>query len=331
MKISNETKVGILTAISITLLILGFNFLKGKNLVDSSDKIYTVFKKVDGLGGSNAVIINGLQVGTVYKMQEKNKDLDSIIVTINLDKEINIPNNSIAAINKDLLGTAVLTITMGNSETFIKDGDTLGTRITPGMLDDVKSSLNPAINSVTGTLNSLDSLIQIIGTYFDPSTKDNFQKIIVNLNASSLALNKLLDDQSSSLGKTLKNTESVTANLSANNAQITKTLSNIETATGKLANARIEETVASLQSTANSLSDVMKKVNSTDGTLGALLNDKTLYKNLSSTTYKVNILLDDLRSHPKRYVNISVFGKKNSSPPLTAPLIDDTTRKPSGK
>ncbi|MBC8033297.1 MAG: MCE family protein [Chitinophagaceae bacterium] len=327
MKISNETKVGILTAISITLLILGFNYLKGKDLIDSSKKLHTVFKKVDGLGNSNAVVINGLQVGTVYKLQEKNKNLDSVIVTINMDKDINIPTNSVATINKDLLGTAVLTITLGNSGILAKDDDTLGTQITAGMLDDVKASLNPAINSVTGTLNSMDSLIQIIGTYFDPSTKDNFQKIIVNLNTSSLALTRLLDEQSSSLAKTLKNTESVTSNLASNNNHITKSLENLETTTGKLANAKIEETVASLQSTASSLSDIVRKVNSNDGTLGSLLNDKTLYRNLTSTTYKINILLDDLRSHPKRYVNISVFGKKNTSAPLTAPLIDDSTSK----
>lgn len=327
MKISNETKVGILTAVSITLLILGFNYLKGKDLMDSSKKLYTVFKKVDGLAASNPVMINGLQVGSVYKLQEKNKDLDSIVVTINLTKDINIPANSVAAINKDLLGAAVLVISLGNSTALVADEDTIHTRINPGMLDEMKSSLSPAIAGVTGTLTSVDSLIEVIGTYFDPNTKNNFQRIIVNLQASTLALNKLLDDQSSSLAKTLRNTESVTGNLAASNAQITKTFTNMEMATAKLANARIDETLASLRATASSLENVMNKVNSTEGTLGALLNDKTLYKNLTSTSYKVNILLDDLRSHPKRYVNISVFGRKNSSAPLTAPLIDDSTRK----
>lgn len=327
MKISNETKVGVLTAVSIALLILGFNYLKGKDLIDTKPKLHAVFKKVDGLAVSNAVMINGLQVGSVFKLQEKDKNLDSVIVTVNLEKDINIPANSQASISRDLLGGASLKIELGTSDRMAGNGDTIRTFTTPGMLDDVKSSLNPAINSVTGTLTSLDSLIQVIGTYFDPATKDNFQRIVVNLNTSSLALTRLLDTQSGALAKTMQHTESVTANLAAGNEHITQTLENMDRLTNKLANARIEETVASLESTARSLDQAVKKVNSNEGSLGMLLNDKSLYKNLLSTTYKVNILLDDLRTNPKRYVNISVFGRKNSASPLTAPLIDDSTSK----
>lgn len=327
MKITNETKVGLLTAVSIALLILGFNYLKGKDLGNSGKEIYAVFKRVDGLSTSNSVLINGLQVGTVYKMVEKDKSLDSIIVTLKFSKDIDVPSNSVASISKDLLGGASLIITLGDSPVMVKDEDYLTTKAVPGMLDDVKSSLDPAITSVTGTLNSLDSLIQIVGTYFDPATKNNFQNIIVNLNTSSLALTRLLDDQSSALAKTLKNTESITGNLAKNNDHITNTLTNLETTTSKLAQAKIEETLADLQATVNSLNQAVAKVNSTEGTLGLLLHDKALYQNITSTTYKMNILLDDLRSNPKRYVNISVFGRKNSSTPLTAPLIDDSTRK----
>lgn len=326
MKISNETKVGVLTVLAVALLILGFNYLKGKDLIDNSKKIYTVFKRVDGLGVSNGVLVNGLQIGTVYKMKELNANLDSVVVTINLTKNINIPVNSTASISKDLLGSSTLDIQLGNSATLVQNGDTLRSAARPGMLDDIKTSLNPAINSVTATLNSLDSLIQVIGTYFNPTTKYNFQKIVENMTATSASLEALVNAQNSALAKSLNHVESITANLANNNEHITHTLENMDRTTMHLANAKIEETVNSLQSTANSLSDMMKKVNSKDGTLGALIHDRTLYDHLNSTAYKVNILLDDLRTHPKRYVNISVFGKKNSSAPLTAPLIDDTTR-----
>ncbi|HJU45476.1 MAG TPA: MlaD family protein [Chitinophagaceae bacterium] len=326
MKISNETKVGVLTVISITLLILGFNYLKGKDLIDTSKKLNAIFKRVDGLAVSNAVMVNGLQIGTVYKMKELNADLDSIIVTINLTKDINIPVNSVASINKDLLGSSTLSIQLGNAAALTKDGDTLRTQSKPGMLDEVKSSLNPAINSLTGTLTSLDSLIEVVGTYFDPATKYNFQKIIANLTATSASLDAMINSQNSALSKSLDHVESITANLADNNDHISRTMENLDRTTTKLANAKIEETIANLESTSNSLSDMMKKANSKEGTLGLLLNDKALYDQLNSTAYKVNILLDDLRTHPKRYVNISVFGRKNTAGPLTAPLIDDSTR-----
>ena len=99
MKISNETKVGALTAIAITLLILGFNFLKGKSLFDKSTQIYAVFPTVEGLTASNPVTVNGLQVGTVAKLLEKDKDVTGVIVVVNLTKDIHIPKNSVASVN----------------------------------------------------------------------------------------------------------------------------------------------------------------------------------------------------------------------------------------
>src|SRR5688500_4227909 len=105
MKISNETKVGALTAIAITVLILGFNFLKGRNITERNDELYAVFQSVKGVGPANPVLINGLQVGKVASLQEKDKNLSGIIVTISLTKEVNIPDNSIATISSDLLGT----------------------------------------------------------------------------------------------------------------------------------------------------------------------------------------------------------------------------------
>jgi phospholipid/cholesterol/gamma-HCH transport system substrate-binding protein len=117
----------------------------------------------------------------------------------------------------------------------------------------------------------------------------------------------------------------ITGNLAKNNDKITASLDHMEKATGKLANLKLDETVNSLQSAMNELKIAMAKANSKDGSLGLLLNDPKLYKNLESTTYKLNILLDDFRTHPKRYVNVSVFGKKDKTQPLTAPRQDDST------
>jgi phospholipid/cholesterol/gamma-HCH transport system substrate-binding protein len=133
-----------------------------------------------------------------------------------------------------------------------------------------------------------------------------------------------LNDQSGALAKSLTNLNSFTGNLANNNDKITTSLNNLETATGKFANLKLDETLASLQGTINQLNDVVKKVNSKDGSLGLLMNDPKLYKNLENTSRSLNILLDDLRVHPKRYVNVSVFGKKDKSTPLTAPLADST-------
>ena len=329
MKVSNETKVGALTAISITLLILGFNFLKGKNLFSKAKtEIYAVFQKVDGLNISNPVTINGLQIGKIYEMHEKNRNLDGIIVTINLLKDVDIPKNSFATVSSDLLGASSVSITLGDSKAYMQNGDTLLTQNSSGFIDGIKASLNPALNSVNGAVQSLDSLLKVVGTYFDPATKVNFHAIVANLTKSSIDLQKLLDAQNSTLAKSLNNVNLITGNLAKNNEKITQTLDNLEKATGKFANIKIDETLASLQTTLTEFKGVVAKANSKDGSIGLLLNDPKLYRNLESTTYKLNILLDDFRTHPKRYVNVSVFGKKDKGQPLTSPLQDDSTSNP---
>ncbi len=329
MKVSNETKVGALTAVSITLLILGFNYLKGKNLFSKAKtEVYAVFSQVDGLTVSNPVTINGLQIGKIYEMHEKDRTLSGVIVTINLTKDIDIPKNSFASINKDLLGSSTVSITLGDSKEYIRNGDTLLSQSIPGLLDQVKSSLNPTLAVVNSAVTSLDSLLKVIGTYFDPYTKQNFHTIVLNMSKASAELAKLMDSKNGALAQSLNNVSSITGNLAKNNDKITQSLDHVEKATGKLADLKLDETVKTLQSTMNELKAAIAKANSKDGSLGLLLNDPKLYRNLESTTYKLNILLDDFRTHPKRYVNVSVFGKKDKNDPLTSPLKDDSTSQP---
>jgi len=330
MKITNETKIGALTSISIVLLILGFNFLKGKDLFTHSKKIYAVFKNVEGLELSNSVSIKGLNVGSVYSIQATDKNIDGILVAISMKKEVNIPKNSVAYINPGLINSANIIIDKGDATEYIQDEDTLLTTEKGGILSEVQSSLNPVLKTLGSTLGSLDSLTQVVGSMFNPSVKNNFTTIFANLARSSASLQMLLNERTSSLARTMVHLDSFTNNLANNNQRINGTLDNLEKTTGKLANAKIDETLRSAQEAMNSLKDAINKINSTNGTAGLLLNDKKLYQNLENTTRSLNILLDDFRMHPKRYVNISVFGSKDKKPPLMAPL-NDTTANPSNK
>ena len=178
MKVSNETKVGALTAVAITLLILGFNYLKGKNITTRSDTIYAIFPSVAGVTPSTAVFINGLQVGRVSELEEKDKNMSGIIVTIHLSKEINIPNNSYATIDRSLLGSSNVSIVLGNSAQFIADGDTLLVREKPDLVNEFKTSLDPAIDNINKTLVSLDAVIQKLNSIIDPNVKNNLQSDI---------------------------------------------------------------------------------------------------------------------------------------------------------
>jgi phospholipid/cholesterol/gamma-HCH transport system substrate-binding protein len=322
MKISNETKVGALTAVAITVLILGFNFLKGKNIATTSTKVYAIFPNVEGLVPSNAIFINGLQVGKVTELVETDKNLTGILVTLNLTKDINIPKNSVATLSSELLGSTSIKITLGNGTKYVDDGDTIQTSRSLSLGDKVQKSIEPAIDNVNKTLNSLDDILQKLNTVLDPNARNNLQSIIANLAASTKSLEQLLNTQTGALAHSMKNLETITGSFSKNSGKIDSTFTNLNKATAKLANAKIEEAIDNLQGALQHLDKAIGKIDSKEGTLGLLLNDRQLYDDLRKTNRSLNTLLDDFRVNPKRYVNISVFGRKDKNGPLMQPLPD---------
>jgi phospholipid/cholesterol/gamma-HCH transport system substrate-binding protein len=329
MKIANETKVGVMAVIALAGLILGFNFLKGSSLFQHSKKLYALFKNVDGMDVSNAVQIEGFSIGTITAITETDADLSrGILVTITLKKDVHIPRNSIATLNPGLLLSPTVVITRGDDAKFLQDGDTLQTSQRPNIIAQVQQNIDPIVAKLNGTLTSLDSLIEVIGGMFDPRTKNNFSAIIANLSGSTAELQKLLNSQTGYLAQSLKNLNDFTGNLSKNNDHITHTLDNLDKTTSSLADAKIPETAQNLNSTLSDLRTAIDHINSTNGSLGLLINDKRLYQNMEATTRSLNTLLDDFRVHPKRYVNISVFGKKDKTGPLSGPLPDSSASKP---
>ena len=332
MKISNETKIGALTAVAITFLILGFNFLKGKSLFRTGTHLYAKYTDTKKLASSNPVYINGFQVGTVENIEAGNNNLSTVIVEIKLNDDYDIPDNSVAIIDASLLNTPAVIINPGNSTKYLQPDDTLATKESGGLLGDVADKLSPVADQLQLTLKSLDSLLQNFNNMLDPNTKGNLQSVISNLNkatasiaVSAVSLQSLLNTQSGALSHSLNNLDSFTKNLASNNEKITSMLGNIDKTTENLSKADIDGAINNLKNAVEKLDGVMVKINSTDGTLGSLINSKDMYNNLNNTVRSLNILMDDLRAHPKRYVNISVFGKKEKGEYLTEPLKDSTS------
>ncbi|MDQ6845671.1 MAG: MlaD family protein [Bacteroidota bacterium] len=332
MKINNETKIGLLAIAGVALLVFGFNYLKGKSFFKKERHLYAKFQNVQGLSKSNSVIINGLQVGNISNL-DGGKDMKEIVVTVNLTKDVNIPVNSLAVINPNLLGNPVLEIQLGSAQTFLNPGDTLITSLSGGAFDEALKLINPVLYEVRNAVKSLDSVLHIVTGVFDPSTKNNIKDVVANLNAttasfalSAVSLQQLLNNQTGALAHTLENVNVFTANLNSNNQKLNDIIGNAKTASAKFAAIDLKQTLDTLNAAVENFKKGSEKINSKDGSLGLLLNDKKLYDNLESTTNKINILLDDIRVHPKRYVNISIFGKKDKGNYITAPLIDDTLK-----
>lgn len=328
MKISNETKVGAITAIAITVLILGFNYLKGKSLWGKSHTFFAKYKNVQGLSSSNPVNINGMQVGSVYSIST-DQNMKEILVNINMTKDVNIPVNSVALIKSTLLGVTSIDIKLGDSREYIPKNGTIPTAASTGIFSEVLGKVDPVLYQVTKAVTDIDSILMKVNNVLDPSAKNNIRSLISNLERTSAGLvvsgaelQILLNTQTGALAKTLNNLSTFTANLAANNDKVTSVLGNLDKTASNLSKLDIDKTLNILNATVTDLKTLIGKINTSSGTLGLLLNDPKLYNNLTATTNKLNLLIDDLKTNPKRYVNINVFGKKNNSPGLSVPLPD---------
>ncbi len=317
-----------MTVIALVILILGFNFLKGKTFFKSSTTLFGIYGNVQKLSPSNPIIVNGLQVGSVYRIST-DKDMRRILVEMNITRDINIPKNSIAIIKPDLLSTPSIEIKLGDSKENLHNSDTIYTEASQGIFTDVLKKVDPVLYEVSKAVTSIDSLLVKVNSVIDPAAKNNIGGTLANLNkitaallTSSASLTELLNAQTGALAKTLNNANSVTSNLAASNDKVTSVLTNLDKTTTKLSELDIQKTLNTLDATVNDLRKMTAKLDSNNGTAGLLLNDPTLYKNLASTANKLNLLIDDIRINPKRYVSISVFGKKQKGSPIQFPVAD---------
>ena len=327
MKISNETKVGALTAIAITLLIIGNSFLKGKSFFKTGNYIYAKFNDAKGLQVSNSVYINGFNVGNVIEIDNEDAYLKSIIIVIKLNQKFNIPNNSIASVKDNPLGSPQIEIKLGAGTTFLKSGDTIQSENSLGMIGALTNALTPTADQLKVSLKELEITLKNINSIFDPKSKANLQDAIANINKTTLmlsqstaSLNNMLEKQNGSIAKTMDNVNNITKNLANQNEKIDATLTNIKTTSQNLSEADLKGSVTSFKKSIDNLNAVISKMNSKEGSLGLLMTDKSLYNNLNNSMRSANILIDDLRAHPKRYLNFSVFGRKDKGGYLVSPL-----------
>jgi phospholipid/cholesterol/gamma-HCH transport system substrate-binding protein len=327
MKISNETKVGLLTISGLTILILGFNFLKGKDIFKKTKRIYAVFNDLGSLSKSNEVKINGYVIGSVYQLDAQDENVNGIVATINLTKNVNIPKDSKAFISAPLIGASYLVIEKGNSTSYLKSGDTLGTRIDNSILDDVKAQMNPTLAKVRNSLDTLDMVLGNVNRVIGKENRDNLQQTLANLNMASSQLNGFLDNENGILEKVLNNAYQVTENLKKSNDSITAFFSNAKRITEKFAKLDLQQTLDSVHAVLAEFKSTIQKANSNDGTLGKLINSKELYNKLNDVLLSVEILMDDVRTNPKRYVNLSIFARKARGEPLTSPAKKDSIPK----
>ncbi len=316
MKLTTELKVGIIALLSIALLYWGLNFLKGNNIFKNEKVIYSVYNKIDGLTKTRPVTINGLQVGKVKDVYLHPIMDGSLVVAMSLSTDFPIPTNTTAKISSsDLMGTKNIELILGDLPSNVSNGDTLPSSIELSLSEEVNKQVAPLKQKTEKLIGSVDTVLVLISGFLNENTKDNFLSTFNSLKQSFAALQGTIE----SLEKTTKSSEddlistfesvaSITKNLAENEEQISGILQNLDQVTDSLAQVNIKETFESLNSSLASADLILKKIDEGDGSLGMLINDPKLYKNLSDASLQLNELLLDLKYNPKRYVHFSMFG-----------------------
>jgi phospholipid/cholesterol/gamma-HCH transport system substrate-binding protein len=329
MRISNETKVGALTVIAVTIIVLGFNFLRGKTIFKSGNFIYAKYHDTKGLIVSNPVYVNGYQVGTVFEIENLNANLSEISVAIKMNNNYQIPVNSIATIQENPLGTNSIYITLGTAADYLKNGDTVRTAPATSLLGDFMNTLSPMGEQFKKTIDELRKVLVNVNSVMDDQNKANFKELIANLTKTSDNLNKsmasiqqMVDKQGGSIAQTAENLNGFTKNLADNNKKISNIINNLDSTSQSIKDANLNKTIKEIQTALAGINLTLQKLNSGNGTAAKIMNDPSVYTELKNTINSVNTLVDDIKVHPKRYINVSVFGKKDKSTPLSKPIAD---------
>lgn len=304
MKLSREIKTGIIVIGGILLFILGFSFLKSTPLFDNNKTLYAIYENVGGLQTGTPVSINGFAVGTVNDIRFRDQS-GNLVVTFSVDNNFNFSRNSMAELyDTGIIGGKGIQIKpVFDDARMVRSGDTLPSDTKPGLTELVQQRLTPLQRKVEGAVSRADSLLMNFNAILDDETKQNLREGIEGLNKmvysfqqSANTLNSLLESNKSQLDSSIRNINTITSNFSK--------------LSDSIAQVGLPETMKNLDVTITNLNSLLGRIEKGEGSLGKLMHNEELYDNLSNASLELDLLLQDLRLNPKRYVNVSVFGKK---------------------
>ena len=307
MKFTKEIKVGFLAVLGIMMSVFSYNYLKGINLFEKNRKFTVKYEKVDGLSVSNPVTMNGFKIGKVQKINFNSKNTRELLVDIVIVNDVIFPKTSLAELYETgLIGGKAIAIIPDykNDSTIAIDGDYLKGVIKPGLTELVNQILPQVQLQIEAVMKNAEIVLQNINTLFDDETKkelkssiEDFSNLTNSLSETSDQISKLISNNSENLTNSLADFRSAS--------------SNIKNITDSLSSDDINSITTNLNSLLNNLNSITTSLKNSEGTAGKLINDKSIYDNLENATNQLNRLIEDIKLNPNRYINFSVFGKKN--------------------
>lgn len=315
MKITSEVKIGFFAVVCLAVLFWGLNFLKGRNVFSRTNTYYAVFNRVDGLKPTNDIMLSGFKIGSVKSIAFDDVNKAKLIVTLLVEKKYQIPLCSEAKlVSADIMGGKAIRLELSNNETYHEKGDTLVSSIETGLLDQLVFEMTPIKNKAEKLIVEMDKVLVNINEVLNDSNKDNinhsFESLrnsLAHFNSVSKSIDRMLNADDGEIKGTLSNLNDFSLSLKNNSAGIDTIVGNLAALSDSLVNANIAHILSQSDSAIFAINQLVTKINSGQGSVGALLHNDTLYYNLEQSTKNLELLLYDMRVNPKRYINFSLF------------------------
>jgi phospholipid/cholesterol/gamma-HCH transport system substrate-binding protein len=315
LKQSREVKVGITFILAIAVMIWGLMYLKGLEIFKTKRTFFARYETVNGLVSANAISIKGMKVGQVKSLYFSKADPSKIIVELVIENDYPIPDNSVAKIvSTGLIGSKEIEIALGNSKQMLENGDTLIAFTEATLGEEVNRQILPLKKKAENLISSIDTVATIIQELLNKNTRDNLieaiehiKEALENLAHTTYNIDTLVSKERNHLASIITNVESITYNLRQNNDKIRNILTNFSEISDSLAAVNIPRVIRNVDQTITDLNLSISKINSGQGSLGMLLNDKQLYDELTKTARDLNLLLEDIKANPSKYIKVSVF------------------------
>lgn len=304
-------KIGIMVVISIIILVWGLSFLKGDNLFKTENEYYAIYDKIDGLLESNEVQFSGYKIGSV---SEVNHFTDSTIhfgVKIKINNDFQIPKGSVAKITSlDIMGSKGIEIIMPDRITgYLENGDTILSNSDAGLIDQVMSMVMPMKDQFVSFLTAADSVMHSVNALLNEQNRNNLGKSLADLQV----LTTHLRNNANSIDTMMANMRQMSVALGKNSGNIDRAINNFAAMSDSLRAADLAKTINEAQTALNNVNQMLTQINSGDGSVSKVLQSDSLYNNLERASTTLDRVLADFEQHPKKYINLAVFGGKDKS------------------
>lgn len=305
MALSKEAKTGILVTGALVIFYLGFNFLRGIEVFSNKSHYYALFDNIDGLTESNPVIINGLTVGRVSKIrldQKRNK----IIVELQVPDDLVLTDHSSALlINSDFLGSKAITLRLENEGAVLQPDDTLRSEVDPSITEFLMENAQPLASSLNTAIRSIN---EALGEFNESSA--TISEILESAKNTTQSVEGMLEENRRDLRRISTNLALLSENLISISEQVPQTMAKVNAVADSLQGVELTATLSLVNQTLQEIQVFTKKLNEQEGSLKALMAERTLYDNINRSAASLDSLLSDLKENPNRYVHFSLFGRR---------------------